>query len=983
MSGINLTEGENPLPPSPTDPDELTSLGFLRRVYNWTQFNRSEYSVYEEITLNYSNPLLQYNALFAFAGALALAAFLILLWPYLKSKQKWLLKTVPPYFFSVEKILACVATLTSICIWGVMVNTVENAYAADPEADPREYSYVFYEPIIVWTELMFSILFSVHSLIAFATSTGLISFFFVRGQFLVLLTIPPGIFGPIFDYYYFGFTYFRAMIVLDSLSELAELTEVKFPGHLNPPKFYRKLVYFIVEMLTIMASFVLFVGSFMFVFENTFWFGGKFVQWVDCFYFSIITLATVGYGDYFPVTPIGQIFIGILILAGIICIPLLIDKLVRVVRDIKETQRCSLRGHVVLYTKDWPAASFVQTYFHALSYSTPPLLILGSDHKLMKELQAIPTLHQMKKLHCLQFWDGDLKGRSTVKRVHAQCASSVVILRSRTLSATENAADSYLSVLNLLQQSPDAKLKIYVQLHHTGHVAPFLSLPQVSVLATNHLAEKFFNLSLAAPGIISFLINILTPSSPMASDGVLAAWEKEYHTLADVSMVQNVDIDQFAGFTFWEAAVALFRQYGVLLIGYTTKPRLVLSQKRRFATQSSKPKFADSNPGDEPYFFPWDYKIEKADKGILVCSNAISSKLKKIKFRPDHHPTEEMPPPKNLKIFGDDPPSRPTGSMPGGKHELKLSSGGKDIPKLAAASSIGGADRDNFREGKIMSAQGPLEPEYLVKNRVRDHIIVCCNQLEEPTSLLRNNTRPVVFISPHCILDADKVQKILHENNAFLISGSATNVEFLKMANYSKAYAIFIKNDASSEDEDSISVLIYSMCSHLDEKTRPFIVVGLNGIHTIKLIGGRDSSLIPGGHIFWADIFNVLIMSLADQHSSFTPSVKTINGLLNCSFLTLPVPALAALDLDKKAKQLPTIKAVQMPEWEELFFALIPEKAIAVGILRLVPGQRYSRYFMVNPPKKTRLLEDDKVIIARSVKGRPQHLAFSMKRPGH
>jgi voltage-gated potassium channel Kch len=40
-------------------------------------------------------------------------------------------------------------------------------------------------------------------------------------------------------------------------------------------------------------------------------------SWVDAYYFSVVTLATVGYGDLAPRTSIGKIFTTIYIFAGV------------------------------------------------------------------------------------------------------------------------------------------------------------------------------------------------------------------------------------------------------------------------------------------------------------------------------------------------------------------------------------------------------------------------------------------------------------------------------------------------------------------------------------------------------------------------------------------------------------------------------------------------------------------------------------------
>ena len=40
-------------------------------------------------------------------------------------------------------------------------------------------------------------------------------------------------------------------------------------------------------------------------------------SWIDSFYFTVITLATVGYGDLTPTTPVGKIVAVIFVISGV------------------------------------------------------------------------------------------------------------------------------------------------------------------------------------------------------------------------------------------------------------------------------------------------------------------------------------------------------------------------------------------------------------------------------------------------------------------------------------------------------------------------------------------------------------------------------------------------------------------------------------------------------------------------------------------
>ena len=40
-------------------------------------------------------------------------------------------------------------------------------------------------------------------------------------------------------------------------------------------------------------------------------------NWIDCLYFSVITLSTIGYGDFSPVTDAGKVFTVFYIILGV------------------------------------------------------------------------------------------------------------------------------------------------------------------------------------------------------------------------------------------------------------------------------------------------------------------------------------------------------------------------------------------------------------------------------------------------------------------------------------------------------------------------------------------------------------------------------------------------------------------------------------------------------------------------------------------
>lgn len=58
-------------------------------------------------------------------------------------------------------------------------------------------------------------------------------------------------------------------------------------------------------------------------------------NFIDAFYFSIVTLATVGYGDHYPVTTIGKLFTTVYIMVGVTTFLLWISELSRYLHNEK------------------------------------------------------------------------------------------------------------------------------------------------------------------------------------------------------------------------------------------------------------------------------------------------------------------------------------------------------------------------------------------------------------------------------------------------------------------------------------------------------------------------------------------------------------------------------------------------------------------------------------------------------------------------
>lgn len=84
-----------------------------------------------------------------------------------------------------------------------------------------------------------------------------------------------------------------------------------------------------VERINAYFRIVAAIAIFMIAFGTIFYHYIEKLSYVDSFYFSVITLATVGYGDIVPHTDFGKIFTALYVIAGIGIIGLFANLLIR------------------------------------------------------------------------------------------------------------------------------------------------------------------------------------------------------------------------------------------------------------------------------------------------------------------------------------------------------------------------------------------------------------------------------------------------------------------------------------------------------------------------------------------------------------------------------------------------------------------------------------------------------------------------------
>ncbi len=141
-------------------------------------------------------------------------------------------------------------------------------------------------------------------------------------------------------------TFLRALKVLRILRFIRYLeTQTFFFGKLTKLQLQASRTIFTLMIILFVAS------GFIFYTEGSSQ-GAQIKTFDQAFYFCVITLTTVGFGDYVPITEIGRIITIIMIHGGVILIPWQAGRLIKVLIDTTDTSKrhvtckhCGLTGH--------------------------------------------------------------------------------------------------------------------------------------------------------------------------------------------------------------------------------------------------------------------------------------------------------------------------------------------------------------------------------------------------------------------------------------------------------------------------------------------------------------------------------------------------------------------------------------------------------------------------------------------------------------
>ena len=169
---------------------------------------------------------------------------------------------------------------------------------------------------------------------------------------------------------------------------------------------------------------VMVLGGFIVIYLET----GPITEKETPFWWAIVTMTTVGYGDYYPATPEGRFFAVIIMFAGISLVSLLTATISSIyvakrIREDKGLEKVDIRDHIILCGWNKNAESIIDSLRNLNDQKTLELVLINEIHE-----DIVNHLKNKYKDVDLQFVAGDFTSEEILNKASIVNAKTVIII---------------------------------------------------------------------------------------------------------------------------------------------------------------------------------------------------------------------------------------------------------------------------------------------------------------------------------------------------------------------------------------------------------------------------------------------------------------------------------------------------------------------------------------------------------------------------
>ncbi|KAI3384474.1 hypothetical protein SNEBB_003209 [Seison nebaliae] len=420
-------------------------------------------------------------------------------------------------------------------------------------------------------DTLFNITFALYFILRFIAAQDKLIFWVGMYSLIDHFTIPNSFISVHLNHHWIGFRFLRIIRLLTMPEVLQHINILRTNSTI---RLFRLTVGLITLWLTA-AGFVHLVENSgdPFKFQNS-----QPLTFGECAYFIMISMSTVGYGDFACKTSVGRSFMVLFSLAGLAMFGFVVSEVLDILSKTSKYsgtyKREQGKKHVIVcgHITSESIGNFLKEFLHEDRERTDIDVVVLHKAKPSLDLENALKKHFTRT----KYFEGTVMNPQDLHRVEVRLAEAVFILANKSApEPDEQDMGNIMRVISIKNSSP--KTRIIIQLLQYHNKLYLLNVPTWDIhsgdaaVCIDELKMGFLAQSCLCPGFSTMMANIFSQRS--TSEGQrekVTEWMEDYISGTSMEMYATFLSNSFVGKTFPETVKICFTTLKLHLIAIET-----------------------------------------------------------------------------------------------------------------------------------------------------------------------------------------------------------------------------------------------------------------------------------------------------------------------------------------------------------------------------------------------------------------------------
>ena len=250
--------------------------------------------------------------------------------------------------------------------------------------------------------------------------------------------------------------------------------------------------------------------------------GGIILQWLETgdisegnnpFWWAIVTMTTVGYGDFSPETPEGRLFAVFIMFNGIVLVSLLNGIISSIfvaqkIREGKGLEKLNISDHIILCGWNSNADKLINS-IHQLNRNQRSLDLVLVNELTEEEITQLRSRFSKIKIH---FVSGDFTQEETLQRAGIASADTVIVIPNN-LNNDNNTHDEKTIFATLTIKSIDASIRVVAYLLDRENLTHLKRAEADEVVVSDDYSLNILASHIVDPGVPQLSSHLINANS--------------------------------------------------------------------------------------------------------------------------------------------------------------------------------------------------------------------------------------------------------------------------------------------------------------------------------------------------------------------------------------------------------------------------------------------------------------------------------------